>query len=244
MVCLPSVTSPGPTRRKVGIVSDPVDALVSRLRDQPDAQARVRELPPEFRDPDLMTLADGKGLIEFGRRKHVYGGGKLHLEEGYEWFRLAVPNRKPMTDALTEDKGNPAEVRLLVRLTAAGRIRAAELRLNPSRNSPEPTPLQPQANADQECWDGLTDLQREILRRMVKEKHTCAERRASAEAIAESFQETRYLNVGGKVNAKRITLAMAQLVTLQLVKSREGRGGGYWATDHGCRLVASQITQN
>ena len=44
------------------------DELLHYLADRPDHAAAVVELPERLQDPDMLTVCDADGLIEFGDR--------------------------------------------------------------------------------------------------------------------------------------------------------------------------------
>ena len=119
------------------------DDLLRYLADLPDEMAPVIELPEGFRDPDMLTVCDADGLIEFGTRNHcVVGDHELCVEKGWGFSSVTGPNRKPMKLFISETLNFTGDerIRLHVRLTAKGRIRAARLTVNRPAAEPELKP--------------------------------------------------------------------------------------------------------
>lgn len=121
-------------------------ALLARLLETGVDGERIDELPEHLREIDVLDLMDGEKLIEFGSRKHCRDGtGRLLLENGYHWEHWAgrqscLPFEMFLPDLLRRE----AELRPLVRLTAAGRHEAKKLK----RNTLLPSPAQ--SNGDTE----------------------------------------------------------------------------------------------
>lgn len=203
----------------------PVDALVRLLATAVDDGLRVELLPSVLRNPDMLTELDGDDLIEFGRRKHSFTGPvsapRLILERGFEWFHVTVPQRNPLIRILTDDEAERPELRLYVRLTAKGRIRASKL-ANAERAGAEST--------DSELLNSLTDRQRNCLQVLREQKATCADARKNADEIAR-------LADGRAANCDGFKSPLAQLVEHRLIQSKGGRGGGYWLSERGQRLA-------
>ena len=113
------------------------DDLLRYLADRPDQMAVVIELPDRFQDPDMLTVSDDDGLIEFGKRKHCrvgpVGKSQLRVEKGWDFGRITGPNRIPMAEILAEalTSTDDERIRLHIRLTSKGRIHVARLKAGP-----------------------------------------------------------------------------------------------------------------
>ncbi len=124
--------------------SHPGDDLLRYLADRPDEMAAVIELPDRFRDPNVLTVSDADGLIEFGERKHCWvgpvGKSELRVEKGWDFGSITGPNRKPMDEILAEalTSTDDKRIRLHVRLTAEGRIRVARMKTYPQARVEDP----------------------------------------------------------------------------------------------------------
>lgn len=126
-------------RKSKGVVKqveDGIDvrtALLLRLDANHETGLAVRDLPEPLRTPELLTVLDADGLIEFGRRNHCYVGGgdapELRIERGWNFRSVTGRDCKPMADILTEYLSDGVEPPLHVRLTAKGRIDAARMKL-------------------------------------------------------------------------------------------------------------------
>lgn len=139
------------------------DDLLRYLADQPDEMAAVIELPGRFRAPDLLTVCDADGLIEFGTRNHCHvGHGELCVEKGWNFASITGPNRKPMKQFIAETLGFSGDERIRphVRVTAEGRVRAARLAVDRPARQTEQKP-----NANETDW---RDVQRRLLELYVR----------------------------------------------------------------------------
>lgn len=93
----------------------------------------LEDLPQEICDPDLLTVCDADGLIEFGARNHCFVGPskELRVEEGWSFSSVTGPNKEPMSQFIEEELSSdkPPSIRMHVRLTSNGRTAASRLRL-------------------------------------------------------------------------------------------------------------------
>ncbi len=105
------------------------DDLLRYLANQPNELAAVVELPQGFLDPDLLTVCDADGLVEFGTRNHCWAGAELRVERGWDFGSIIGPGNKPMRTfiAAAMDFDGDNQIRPRVRLTSNGRVRAARL---------------------------------------------------------------------------------------------------------------------
>ena len=123
-----------------------IDDLLLSLASQPEQLLPVIDLPEAYREPDLLTVSDDDGLIEFGTRNHCWvgpvGKSELRVESGWNFSSVTGPNCKSMDEFLAEAFMFTDDERLRqhIRLTAQGRIRAARLKVNRPANEPEPKP--------------------------------------------------------------------------------------------------------
>lgn len=147
------------------------DDLFRLLADQPDQMSAVIELPDRFQDPDMLTVSDDDGLIEFGTRKHCWvgpvGKSELRVEKGWNFSSITGPNCKSMDEILAEalTSTDDGRIRLHVRLTAKGRIRVARLKADRMA-----TVVEPKTKTTETDW---RDIQRRLERlRDQGEKYT------------------------------------------------------------------------
>lgn len=141
------------------------DELVRLLAGYPaEHGAPVAELPEHLRNPDLLTVAEDDGLIELCRRQHCYVGPgaagasryngpgparELRIEHGWKALRWIPESRGPMDRFLATETERDERIRAHVRLTAAGRARAARLDLQaPVEAGPADTEDSPNDQAD------------------------------------------------------------------------------------------------
>ena len=97
---------------------------------------RLDLIPVLLRAPNLLTVMDADGLIEFGQRQHFETGtGELIIESGYWWKSWIGPSTKPIEAFLPELlQKKPEELRPLIRLTPTGRVAAARLNISKDEN--------------------------------------------------------------------------------------------------------------
>jgi hypothetical protein len=150
-----------------------VHELLAWIAQHPDGTLFVSALPQQLRDPDVLTVADSRGLIEFGCRNHIYVGGKLVIERGFDFTSITGPGRIPMRDILSKDTNcEHSELRLRVRLTSMGRTAVAEYRVGQDGETRPAVPKRPSENAFK-AWRlrDLTGLrtQQEIADEMSKQ---------------------------------------------------------------------------
>jgi len=84
----------------------------------------VCDLSEEFLDPRLLTVMDADGLIEFGHRNHCRAGGRLIIENGWDFVSITGPDKNPIEVYLDEAQnwtGDP-RIRPHIQLTCKGRI--------------------------------------------------------------------------------------------------------------------------
>lgn len=125
----------------------------------------IVELPESLRDEKLFTACEGKNLIEFIRRKHVWVGGGIHRElrlepkSGWDIWDIAElhkrarkSTRELLKEVLAEDV--PREIRHRVRLTYDGRAEAAQIMLGDVKAKRKPTKRK---RGGQEKYDQKTD---------------------------------------------------------------------------------------
>lgn len=126
--------------------SQPGDDLLRYLADRPDQMAAVFELPNRLHDPNVLTVSDADGLIEFGTRNHCWvgpiGKSELRVEKGWNFSSVTGPNCKSMDEIIAEalTSTDDKRIRQHVRLTAQGRVRAARLNVSQAASETELKP--------------------------------------------------------------------------------------------------------
>lgn len=154
------------------------DDLLRYLDDRPEQKVTVIELPKRLQDPDMLTVSDADGLIEFGTRRHCWvgpvGKSELRVEKGWNFSSITGPNRKPMDEILAEalTTTDDERIRLHLRLTAKGRIRVARLKTDRMA-----TVIEPKTKISDTNW---RDIRRRLERlRDQGEKYTTQARLAA-----------------------------------------------------------------
>lgn len=133
-----------------------VGDLLAWIEQQPDGMPFVHALPQQLRDPEIMTVADSRGLIEFGRPVYINIGGKLRIERGFEFGSITGPGRIALRAILAKDEQcEHAELRLRVRVTGAGRVALAEHRVGKSLGNLSRDPGKPMSGGQKQVWDLL-----------------------------------------------------------------------------------------
>ena len=140
----------------------PGDDLIQYLTESPNERTAVAELPEGFLNPNMLTVADADGLIEFGHRNHCFCRGKTIVESGWNFVSVTGPKCKPMKQILEELLAFDGDERIRehVRLTEKGRVQAA--RLNVAKTSGSPT--SPSEQKQSTCVViGYKEAQRQML---------------------------------------------------------------------------------
>ena len=179
--------------------SHPGDDLLRYLADRPDRMAAVIELPDRFRDPNVLTVSDADGLIEFGTRKHCWvgpvGKSELHVEKGWNFSSVIGPYCKSMDEILAEalTSTDDQRIRLHLRLTAKGRIRVA--RLKTDRMAPV---VEPKTKTTETDW---RDIQRRLERLRDQGEEYTTQARLAAKLNCSPSTINKAISQSTKLNA-------------------------------------------
>ena len=172
------------------------DELLLYLDAQRDQMAALGKLPKHLRGVDLLTVADADRLIKFGQHEHCWvgptGNSKLILDgpdDPRRWRFDTVTGWGLDMAAYLAGERVPEEVRKTrqVRLTSAGRVRAARLKVVAARDTiAKPKPVPP-LGVTVVLWEGAEHSQRNV--RLARTRTAYLEAHGNVRAAREALKQ-------------------------------------------------------